>query len=226
MRTRLVLALLVVSSGCSSAEQSVKPGINDSYVDADPARFVERFEREGREIYDRRHEIVAACEIEPGTDLADIGAGTGLFEPLFAEAVGPDGVVYAVDIVPEFIEHIDARMAAAGIENVRGVLCTERSVELPPDSVDMVFICDTYHHFEYPRSTMASVAAAMRPGGTLVIVDFERIPGESSDWVLDHVRAGKETFLAELESFGFEFVDEVDLLESNYIVRLRRPGGS
>lgn len=217
--------LLLTLCGCTSdgqLEQSVKPGINDSYQDADPAQFVERFEREGREIYDRRHEIVTACEIEPGVDLADVGAGTGLFEPLFADAVGPDGTVYAIDIVPTFIEHIDERMSQLGIENVTAVLCTERSIEMPPASVDVVFTCDTYHHFEYPMSTMATVHEALRPGGTLVIVDFERIPGESSDWVLNHVRAGKETVIAEIEASGFELVEEVELLESNYVLRFRR----
>jgi predicted methyltransferase len=222
----LALAVLAVLAGCATPaaepEVSVHPGINDSYVDADVGQWVERFEREGREIYDRRHDIVAACALRPGMDVADVGAGTGLFVPLLADAVGPDGTVYAVEIVPEFVDHLSERAAAEGLTNVRAVLCTERSVELPPRSVDVVFTCDVYHHFEYPRSTMTSIHRALRPGGTFFVVDFERVPGESSDWILGHVRAGKDEVRAEIESFGFEFVEEIDLLRANYVMRFRR----
>ena len=153
--------------------------------------------------------------------LADVGAGTGLFVPLFSEAVGPAGTVYAVDIVPAFIEHMRTNAARQGLGNVRAVLCTERSVELEPGSIDLAFICDAYHHFEYPRSTMSSIHRALRTGGELVLIDFERIPGDSSAWVIDHVRAGKERVRSEIEGMGFELVEEVDLLESNYVLRFR-----
>src|SRR5947209_3814252 len=79
-----------------------------------------------------------------------------------------------------------------GLQNIVGVVCTADSVKLPPGSVDLVFICDTYHHFEYPRRTMASIHQALKPAGQLVLVDFKRIPGVSREWVLGHVRAGQE----------------------------------
>ena len=92
-------------------------------------------------------------------------------------------------------------------------------------SVDLAFVCDTYHHFEYPRSTLESLFTAIRPGGSLVILDFERIPGESDEWVLEHVRAGKEVFRREIESAGFQFEREVTVegLKENYVLRFRRP---
>ena len=208
-------------SAPGDVEESVDPGVNDAYRNPDVTTWVERFEREGREIFDRRDEIVAACGIRPGSRVADVGAGTGLFVPLFSEAVGPAGIVYAVDIVPAFIEHMRTNAARQGLGNVRAVLCTERSVELEPGSIDLAFICDAYHHFEYPRSTMSSIHRALRAGGELVLIDFERIPGDSSAWVIDHVRAGKEQVRSEIERMGFDFVEEVDLLESNYVLRFQ-----
>ena len=186
-------------SAPGDGEASVDPGVNDAYRNPDVATWVERFEREGREIFDLRQEIVAACGIRPGSRVADIGAGTGLFVPLFSEAVGPAGIVYAVDIVPEFIEHMRTNAARRGLVNVRAILCTERSVELEPASIDLAFLCDAYHHFEYPRSTMSSIHRALPVGGELVLIDFERIPGDSSAWVIDHVRAGKERVRSEIE---------------------------
>lgn len=230
----LVAAGLVVG-GCKTgagsnqtsaapAEASAKPGINAEYLkpDLNVTNWVERFEREGREIYDHREAIVAAARLKPGMVVADIGAGTGLFTPYFSRAVGPKGRVMAVDIVPAFLDRIRERAKAEGLANVQTVLCTERSVELPPNSIDVAFICDVYHHFEYPQSSMASLHRALRPGGEVLLVEFKRIPGVSSDWVLNHVRAGQEVFTAEIKTVGFEQLEQLDLLKDNYVVRFRK----
>lgn len=226
-----------VSGGCrtgddakpaapAAAETSVKPGVNAEYLkpDLNVAQWVERFEHEGREIYDHRQAIVAAVGLKPGMVVADIGAGTGLFTPEFSRAVGPKGRVLAVDIVPAFLERIRERATAEGLANVQTVLGTERSVELPPNSIDVAFICDVYHHFEYPHSSMASVHRALRPGGHILLVEFKRIPGISLDWVLNHVRAGQEVFTREIIAAGFQQVEQLDFLKDSYVVRFRKVG--
>ena len=101
----LLTGLLLVFS-LSAQEQSVRPGINQHFVDPDWQRWVNTFERPGREVYDRRHAIVAASNVRPGMDIADIGAGTGLFTRLFAPGVEPGGTVYAIDISQSFIDNI------------------------------------------------------------------------------------------------------------------------
>jgi ubiquinone/menaquinone biosynthesis C-methylase UbiE len=214
------------AAAVEAPEASVKPGINASYLDPDldVDAMVRRFELESREIAACRDAIARAVGVEPGEAVADVGAGTGLFMGSFASAVGPDGRVFAVDIAPAFVEHLGERARANGWTQVEARVCSEDSVDLPPASVDVVFVCDTYHHFEYPRSTSASIHRALRPGGELFVVDFERIPGFSRDWILGHVRADKQTVIAELESFGFELVEQVEIpgLEENYALRLRR----
>ena len=62
---------------------------------------------------------------------------------------------------------------------------------------------------------------ALMEESALVIIDFKRIPGESSAWLLDHVRAGKEEVIGELEDAGFEVVADLPILEENYFLRLR-----
>lgn len=207
-----------------ASEPSVRPGINAEYRNPDVDKWVERFETESREIYHERNAIVAALGLKPGTAVADIGAGTGLFTELFARQVGPRGRVFAVDIVPEFLEHIRSRCKQAGLVNVQTILCKEDSVELRPASVDLAFLCDTYHHFEYPRSTLRSIRSALRPSGELVVIDFERIEGASREWVLNHVRAGRQTVVSEIERAGFRLVREAapKMLKENYMVRFRR----
>jgi ubiquinone/menaquinone biosynthesis C-methylase UbiE len=205
--------------------ESVKPGINDRFQNPDVDEFVRSFEAESREIYAQREAIVAELELRPGMDVADIGAGTGFFTILFARAVGPDGKVYGVDIAENFVQHIRELAEREGLGNVHGVVNREDSVDLPAGSIDLAFICDTYHHFEYPEPTLASIHKALRPGGALVIVDFKRIEGTSREWVLNHVRAGQEVTTQEIERAGFELVDDgadIRYLDENYLIRFRR----
>ena len=234
---RFAAGLILASLGCAasgrnpvvteaSPEKSVKPGINDGFKNVDDVdEWIGRFEVESREVFTHRRKIVAAARVAPGTDVADVGAGTGAFVAVLSEAVGPKGTVHAVDIAPKFLEHIRERAAKAGLKNVRTLRCTERSVELPANSVDLVFTCDVYHHFEYPQSTLRTIRRALRRGGHLVIVDFDRIEGKSREWTLNHVRAGKETVIEEITAAGFTLVDDgaaYDFLDENYIIRFRR----
>jgi predicted methyltransferase len=222
---RCVLLLAAVTFGVGpvyAQEKSVRPGINKPYENPDIKESVKRFESENREVFSKRKEIVAACKLKPGMAVADIGAGTGLFTRLFAAEVGPKGRVYAVDIARKFIEHVEKTSKEAGLKNVTGIVCTPTSTELPPNSVDLVFLCDTYHHFEYPQKTLASIHRALRSGGRLILLDYRRIEGKTPDWLLKHLRAGQEVFTKEIEAAGFKVVDHADFLKENYFVRFEK----
>ncbi len=207
-------------------ESSVKPGINAGFLslELDPAEWIERFEIESREIYAARMEVLKACEIVPGSRIADIGAGTGIFTRLFANQTGPTGWVYAIDIAPRLIQHINQQSQSNNQPNVTAVLCQENSVNLPPESIELAFVCDTYHHFEYPISTLASIHSALKPGGRFVVIDFKRVEGESRPWTIEHVRAGQEIFTAEIEGAGFELLGETKIagFDENYFLMFRK----
>ena len=215
---------LAICAGTAAAQkESVNPGINKRFENPNVKAFTGIFEREGRDAFDHRHEIIKQCEIRPGMTVADIGAGTGLFTHLFAGSVGSGGRVYAVDISDEFVDHIDESARQNGTTNVTGVLCDPFSVKLADDSIDLAFICDTYHHFEFPMRTMRSIHRALKPDGALIRIDFERIKGKSSPWIMGHVRAGQEVFVKEIIDAGFRQVDEKkDLLEESYFVRFEK----
>ena len=223
----LVLAGLLASS-CSAPprETSVKPGINERFLSAelDLDWAVSTFEGESREVFISRRRIVDRLDLSPGMTVADVGAGTGIFLEPFVKAVGDDGKVLAVDISSKLIEYMDRRIRENGWTQVETVTSGERDVALPPGSVDLVFTCDTYHHFEYPRSMLASIHRALRPGGWLVVVDFDRVPGVSREWILGHIRAGKDEVSSEITAAGFVLVDELEVegLRENYVLRFRR----
>lgn len=228
----IFIPLLSFTIGClqSSAkpEAGAPPSINDNFTgDVDVDKYVGIFEGESRELYKYRDQITAALKLKPDMDVADIGAGTGFYSMMFAKEVGPKGKVYAVDIAEEFLSHIRANAKQRGLTNITTVLCSDDSAKLPPESIDLAFICDVYHHFEHPGSTMRSIHRALRPGGELVVIDFTRIEGVSREWVLNHVRAGEEETTREIVADGFEVIRDVpdaSYLKESYMVRFRKKG--
>jgi ubiquinone/menaquinone biosynthesis C-methylase UbiE len=197
---------------------------------ANVGEWVANFEGNQREIAAQRLLIAAACELSPGMRIADLGAGTGLFEPLFSTRVGPTGRVFALDISPEFVEHLRQRAFLEALTNVDVVKCPDDATGLPAASVDVVFVCDVYHHFEQPQKNLASIFATLKPGGRFVVIDFDRVEGKSSDFVLKHVRAGAAQFTKEITAAGFtlergENAEEAAKLVESWLAVFRRPAG-
>lgn len=232
--TPLVVAWLLFPA-CSSPESAAPPqrrsavpeDINERLLDPnlDPEEWVHRFETDSREIYANRKEIVEALRIAPGTRLADVGSGTGLFLKLLCGAVGAGGKVYALDISPGLVAYLRKRVEREGLKNVEVSMSKANSTGLPAASIDLAFVCDTYHHFEYAGAMLRSLHDSLISGGHLVVIDFERIPGSSRDWVLGHVRASKAEVRKEIEAAGFLFHEELAIpgLKENYLLRFERP---
>lgn len=220
----LILAVaFLVAPACAQAPHESH---NDRYTDPDldVDSMVDRFESEGREAFDLREAIVAAAGIQPGDIVADVGAGTGAFlDPLVA-AVGETGHVVAVEISIRFVEHLRQVADEAGYDNVTAVFSSYTSATLPPTSVDKIMVIDTYHHFDDYESMLASMLGALRVGGEMAVVDFDRRE-DSRQWVQGHVRASKQAFRQEIEAAGFEFVEEVMMegMVENFMFRFRKP---
>jgi ubiquinone/menaquinone biosynthesis C-methylase UbiE len=166
----IVLALAVLALPAAAQEKSVAPGINERFLEGrNYGEFVDQFEREGREIFDRRHDILKAVGLKPGMAVADIGAGSGLFTQLFAREVGPGGKVYALEINPVMVTNIVRRLQEEGYRNVEGQVATAKTVPVPPASLDVAFTSDVYHHFEYPQIILRAIREALKPGGIFIV---------------------------------------------------------
>jgi tRNA A58 N-methylase Trm61 len=215
-------SLAVIAVGLQ--ETSVRPGVNDAYRNPDVEEWVHRLEADDRAIYKYRHAIVAALALETGMEVADIGAGTGFLSLLIAAEVGPGGRVFAEDVVPEFLEHIAAAAKKESLGNVTTVLGDQKSARLEPGSIDLALVSDVYHHFEFPRPMLDSLHSALRDDGRLVVIDFERVEGVSTEFAIEHVRAGKGTFTDEIKNGGFDLIREVPLMEreGQYYLEFRK----
>ena len=195
--------------------------LNKSF-DAEAGQWTQRFEHEGRAIYDRRLEILDAMSLKPGMDVADIGAGSGLISRLIAQQVSPGGTVYAVDVAKNMVDYINKTAEQEKITNLRAVRGDPHSPKLAPNSVDLVCIIDAYHHFEYPADMLAEINKALRPDGVLMLIDFKRIEGISRDYILKMVRAGEGTFTDEFLNAGFDMVERRDdMFPENYLMKFK-----
>lgn len=198
--------------------------INKPFQNPDVDSFVKRFESESREVFKNRAAIVSALHLKKGMHVADIGAGTGAFTRLMAEQVGSEGVVYAVDISEPFLKHIAEDAKKNGMSQIKTIRATQDSSNLPENDVDLVYICDVYHHIEKPARTLEALHRSLKANGELFMVEFDRVEGKSSDFVRKHIRAEKSVFIAEIKAAGFEpvTVTESIPLKENFIARFRK----
>lgn len=117
-------------------------------------------------------DLVKLFELKPGMTVADIGAGFGAWTFQFAKIVGPTGRVYATELGAAQLEFLREYAKKEGLSNVTVVEGKVDSANLPAGCCDAVLIRDAFHHFTQPEPMIKSVAAALKPGGRLAIIDF------------------------------------------------------
>jgi len=167
------------------------------------------YEGFGRDRSQQPERVIAALDLLPGNRVADLGAGGGYFAFRFADAVGPDGLVYAIDIDPDMIAYLKERAAEGGYRNVETVEASAAEPGLPPASVDLLFTCNTYHHIGDRSEYFARVKSALRPGGRVAIIDMN---GEGwFSWLFGHATA-PETIRSEMEAAGYTLTQQHDFL--------------
>jgi precorrin-6B methylase 2 len=141
------------------------------------ASWLEREER-GRE--ERPDLLLPELNLKAGMTVADVGAGTGYYSRLMSKAVGPTGVVYAVDVQPQMVSMLKEVAAKPGYANIKPVLSSVADVKLPPQSIDLAIMVDVYHELEFPHEVMTTIINALKPEGRVVLVEYraedQRVP--------------------------------------------------
>jgi predicted methyltransferase len=215
-----VCALFVLLTGCRRRQTGPNDAYRDPRVSAED--WNKLFEGEGRELFVKRDTVIRLADARPGMVVADIGAGTGLFSMMLSDQVGQSGRIYAEEIMGKFSAYIAERAWHEKRNNVVSVMGTERSIGLPAASIDLAVLTDVYHHFDYHEEMLASIRTALRDEGELFLVDFRREPGRSPAWIFEHVRAGEDVVVHEIEAAGFVSISRDDSLQDNYVRRFRR----
>jgi ubiquinone/menaquinone biosynthesis C-methylase UbiE len=135
--------------------------------------WVPVFDDPKRDAWQQPDKVVAALRLEPGMVVADIGAGTGYFEKRLANAVGDTGAVIAVDIEPDMVRYLRERAHREAMPTVEARQGAPDDPKLAPGTVDRVLIVDTWHHITDRLGYAKKLAAALKPGGFVLVVDFK-----------------------------------------------------
>jgi ubiquinone/menaquinone biosynthesis C-methylase UbiE len=164
----------------------------------------------------RVDDIVARLQLKPGDVIADLGAGSGLFEVQLARAVSPGGTVYAVDIDAGFFPDIKKRAAEAGVNNVVTVLGRFTDPNLPVRNVDVAFFHDVLHHVQDRAAYLKSLGPYLKQTGRVVIIDYEA--GQGPHGKQPELQVTREQLAPWMAAAGFTQRDDVKLFSDRYFL--------
>jgi len=184
------LALLFLA-GCSFLKQCAYEGFN-------------------RDQWQQPQKVIESLALRPGDRVADLGSGSGYFTYRLAEAVGPQGKVYAVDVDREMNDLVAKAIKEKNIGNVEVILALLDDPMLPPIGVDLVFTVNTYHHFENRVTYFQKVRKYLRPGGRTAVIDFDRRAWFEGMW--QHYTPA-EFIKREMEQAGYRLQRELTFLD-------------
>jgi arsenite methyltransferase len=155
-------------------------------------------------------EVLKALELQQGQTVADIGSGGGYFALRFAEAVGSEGRVFAVDMERSFLDFVQNSAKEKGLSNVKTVLAAKDAAPLLENSCDLIFLRNVCHHLPDRPEYFRKLKAALKPEGRIAIIEY-RGGGFSFHALLGHY-VPKETIIKEMEQAGFQLETDLGFL--------------
>ncbi len=157
-------------------------------------------------------QVISLLNLKRGDVVADVGAGSGVFTRRLAEAVGPEGKVYAVDIDEDLLRYNRERIAEARLKNVEFILGEYDDPKLAEGTVDLVFICDVLHHIEHRQVYLGRLHSSLKEKGRLAIIDY------NSNWPPGHepMKYSVEDLFSWTQKAGFRKTGEFNLISDAF----------
>lgn len=180
--------------------------------------------REEREAEEKCSMMLANCKIRPGMSVCDMGCGNGFYTFRLAEMVGPEGVVYAVDIQPEMLALLRDEMERRGVDNIVPILGSVHHPRLPANQIDAILLADVYHEFSHPEQMLAEMRQALKPTGFAVLLEFR---SEDPNVPIKELhKMSKAQIMKEWPLNGFKLLDEFDGLTWQHMMFFGRDESS
>jgi SAM-dependent methyltransferase len=177
------------------------------------------FDVPGRDERLQINRVMDLLAIEPGKNVADIGAGSGWFTVRAARRVTGSGRVYAVDINPEAIQYIDQRAKKEQLQNITTILSKPDDAQLPADRIDAVLLLKTYHEVAHPVALLRNLRSSLKPGAKIGIIDRNG-NGENHG-------VSKDVVVREAAQAGYELRDSQDFVKADgvdyFLIFTRKP---
>ena len=217
MKTFTQILLLLIAASSLLAQDRVQRNREELHqLHKDSQAYMKFLEDPQRDAYQKPHEVIMALNLKPGEMIADIGAGSGYFTFRLARHVGEAGRVFAVDINPDMIIHITRLIRDSSTRNVITILAPPDDPLMIDGSIDRFFICDTWHHVEKQEQYLALMKKALKPGGQVVMIDFQKreLPvGPPLD-----MKIAREDLIRQMEKAGFALAQEHSFLPYQYFL--------
>ena len=182
----------------------------------DPMAYIGSLEDPKRDAYQKPQEVVAALNLSAGEVIADIGAGSGYFTFSLARHVSERGTIYAVDVSPDMILHINRRIRDLKVSNVVSILADPDDPLLPAASVNRFFFCDSWHHIENQTKYLSLMKRLLKPKGEIVVIDFHK--KELPVGPPLQMRIAREDLITQMEENGFRLAKEHTFLPYQYFL--------
>ncbi len=207
-----LLALPVVA-------QQGRPGGSGRFGNPpDLESYIAQLEEQGRAGWQKPDQVVSALGLKPGQTACDVGAGPGYFSLRLARAVGKAGRVFAVDVEPVILDALRDRVGQTGLTNVTPVLALPHDPLIPPGSCDLILIVNTYHHFPDGPAYLRRLIAALKPGGRIANIDFQK--RRTAIGPPPEQRLARDDFLKEAAAGGLRLLAEKHFLPYQYFLLL------
>lgn len=185
----------------------------------DIKQYIEHLDSSERDQYQKPSQVIEALGLRPGMAVADLGSGSGYFTRRFVEAVGESGQVYAIDVEPEMLAYVKDSLVHLHIPyTAEFILARPDDPKLLIESVDVIFLCNVFHHLEDRITYFRNVRPALKAGGRLAIIDF--YPDERSGELGFPKRhlVPHDTVVQELTAAGYQVHREHGFLPRQYFL--------
>jgi arsenite methyltransferase len=180
----------------------------------DPKADIGALDDPKRDAYLKPQEVLAALDIKPGEIIADIGAGSGYFTFRLARHVSERGKVYAVDVSPDMILHINRAIRDLKVTNVVSILADPDDPLLPVASVNRFFFSDSWHHIDNQTKYLSLMKKLLKPNGEVVMIDFHKKETPSGSPL--KMRIAREDLIKQMETNGYRLTKEHTFLPYHY----------
>ena len=181
--------------------------------------YLDQLDRPERDQDQKPARVVDALALKPGMHVADLGAGSGYFTRRFVEAVTETGKVYAIDIEPEALKYVEESIVHMHRSfEAEFILARPDNPKLPIESVDLIFVCDTYHHLEDRSTYFRNVKSSLKPGGRIAIVDFYHDERSGELGFPKRHLVPREQVLEEMTAAGYRLSKEHTFLSKQYFL--------
>jgi arsenite methyltransferase len=207
-------SLLLIPATISAQDAVERDEQQMHRLHSDPKLYLGALEDPKRDAYQKPQEVMGALGLKAGEVIADIGAGSGYFTFRLAHHVGDRGKVYAVDVSPEMIRHINRRIRELKAKNVVSILAEPDDPLLPEASVDRSFFSDSWHHIENQTKYLSLMKKILKPGGEIIMIDFRK--KELPVGPPMQMKIAREDLIKQMGTNGFRLTKEHTFLPYQY----------